>query len=340
MIKQMIILLLISAMMLGCGGNEQASDTKEETSIAVRTSQVIQQDFSVTLDLGGTLRGDRQTTIPAKVQSSVTDVLVKRGQKVKAGDLLIQLDPGGVTSQFRQAEAVYLNAGKQLDKMKALYKAGAVAETTLDAAETEFKVGQANFEAVRQAIEIRSLFDGVVADIYVRLGDEVSPGLPLVEIADMTALRMILDVPTSQLGELRVGLPVMVESPLANGRIMSGTVFSIADVADKVTRSFEVECRFPAPPEGFAPGTYVRAGIEIATLSAAKVVPNDAVLYRTGEASIYVLTSDTVALVPVQVLAANAEGTAVDGEMQVGQRVVVVGQKNLTPGSKVREADL
>ena len=121
---------------------------------------------------------------------------------------------------------------------------------------------------------------------------------------------------------------------------MIGEVFSIADAASKATRSFEVECRFPSPPKGFAPGTYVMADIETANLTAATILPNDAILYRTGQALVYVLGSDTVALVPVEVLASGPDGSAVSGDIQPGQRVVIVGQKNLTPGTRVREADL
>ena len=342
MFKQMIavVSLLLAVVITGCGGDEPATESESTPVVAVRTGQVQQQDFPVIMKLGGTLRGDRQTMIPAKVQSTVTEVLVKRSQAVKSGDLLVRLDPGGMTSQFRQAEAVYLNAEKQLKKMKSLYAAGAVAETQLDAVETDYKVAEANFDAARQAIEIRASFDGVVTDVYIRIGDEVSPGIPLVETANVAALRMILDVPTSRVGRLRVGQKVSLESPIEPGTMLTGEIFSIADAANKATRSFEVECRFADPADGFAPGTYILAKIEIATLKAAIVIPNDAILYRSGKALVYILASDTVELREVEVLAQGSEVSAVSGSMQPGQRVVVVGQKNLTPGSRVREADL
>lgn len=326
--------------MAGCGGKTASTDDAQTAQVAVRTAMVQQGDFPRTVSVGGTLRGDRQTMIPAKVQTTVTKIPVKRGQTVRQGDLLIMLDPGGVQSQYTQAEAVFRNAEKQAKKMRTLYQAGAVSETQLDGAETEFAVAQANFNAARQTIEINAPFDGVVTDVYVRAGDEVSPGTPLVETADISALRLILEVPSDEVTRLSKGEPVHVTSPDDSTQKMTGEVIGVADAANIHTRSFEVECRFAEIKPGFAPGMYVMAEVETETLRGATLVPNDAIIYRSGEALVYTVAADTAGLVPITVIATGHDLTAVAGALQSGQKVVVLGQKILTPGAKVREAAL
>ena len=332
-----IILVLSTVILIGCGGNSN-SNTNLESVVTVSTQEIKRADFPVTLRIGGTLKGDRQTVIPAKVTSTVSDVPASRGRAVHKGEMLVMLDPGGVTSQYRQALALYTNAKKQHDKMKSLYMSGAVSETQFDAAETEYKVSKANYEAAAQTVEIRAPFDGVVTDIYVRTGDEVSPGMPLVEVADIGELRLLLDVPTSKVNELALDQKVTVTSPIDSAVIMTGSIIAIADAANTVTRSFEVECRFENPPRAFAPGMYVIANIETKILNDALVVPNQAILYRTGKALVYIIDSDTALLEPVEILAPGNGQTAVDGNIDIDQRIVVIGQKNLTPGAKVREA--
>jgi membrane fusion protein, multidrug efflux system len=335
-----VVAVLVIMALAGCGGKETATDGAQTAQVAVRTAPVQQGDFPRTVVTGGTLSGDRQTAIPAKVQTTVTKIPVRRGQTVRRGDLLIQLDPGGVQSQYRQAEAVFRNAEKQVKKMRALYQAGAVSETQLDGAETEFEVAQANFDAARQTIEIDAPFDGVVTDVFVRVGDEVSPGLPLVDVADVSALRLILEVPNDQAARIEKGVPVRITSPVDSVQVMTGEVIGVADAADVQTRSFEVECRFAEVKPGFSPGMYVTADIETETLRDAILVPNDAVIYRSGQAMVYTVAADTAALVPVTVVAVGREMTAVSGALQAGQKAVIIGQKNLTPGAKVREATL
>jgi RND family efflux transporter MFP subunit len=337
-----IIFGILVIMLVGCkgGGGDTGAQSAAEREVVVRTQPIEQADFPVTLELGGSLRGDRQTMIPARVTTTVTKIPVKVGQRVRQGDLLVMLDPGGVQSQYRQAEAVFLNSEKQLQKMRALYESGAVSEMQLDGAQTAYDVAKANFDAARQAVEITAPFDGMVAGLYVRVGDEVAAGRPIVEVANIGSLRLIVNVPTSQVGQLQVGQPVTMASPADSTKIMTGTVYSIADAADQETRNFEVECHFSSPEAGFSPGMYVVAEIKVNTLPGALLVPNEALQYRSGKAQIYVVTGDTVALVMVNPLATADGKTAVEGTLQSGQRVVVVGQKNLTPGARVREAGL
>jgi membrane fusion protein (multidrug efflux system) len=332
-----IILILLAIIPMGCGGNNN-SNTTSESVVTVVTEKIERADFPVTLLIGGTLKGDRQTVIPAKVTSTVSNVPSRRGRQVRQGEMLVMLDPGGVTSQYRQALALFTNAEKQYNKMKSLYMSGAISESQLDAAETEYRVNKANYEAAAQTVEIRAPFDGVVTDIYVRAGDEVSPGLPLVEVADVGNLRMLMDVPTSQLNDLTLDQVVTVVSPVDSSVVMTGKIIAIADAASTVTRSFEVECHFGNPPKGFAPGMYVMAKVQTDILKQALVIPNHAILYRSGKALVYVVDSDTVSLVPITINAVGDGQTAVGGDINTNQRVVVVGQKNLTPGAKVREA--
>jgi len=330
---------IFAAVGIGCGGNTETSETPiERPPVVVRTAAVQEVDFPVTLRIGGTLRGDRQTVIPAKVTTTVLRIPARIGQAVKTGDLLVMLDPGGVQSQHNQARAVFLNAEKQLKKMRNLYEAGAISETQLDGVETEYEVARANFNAARRTIEIDAPFDGVVTDIFVRVGDEISPGLPIVEVADVSSLRLILETSPAQAARLNAGQPVRVVSPIDSTITMRGEIYSVADAADRSTRSFEAECRFESPPKGFAPGMYVTAEIEAGVLSSVLVVPSEALLYRSGKAMIYIIEADTSALLSVTELAAADGSTAVQGDISADQRVVVVGHKNLTPGAAVREA--
>lgn len=333
-----ICMVCFSVLVLaGCTGQDE-NNNKEKDAVAIVTGAVSQDDFSKVVNVGGTLRGDFQSSIFSKVTGTITNIPVRVGQKVSAGDILVGLDKGGVQSQYKQAEARFINAEKQYRKMQALFDAGAISESRLDEVETQFRVARADFESAREAVEIDAPFDGMVVDIPVRVGDEVDPLTKVVEIANINALRLVLDVPTSQVGELKRGQTVTVSSPLIDGATMTGEVISIADAANTDTRSFEVDCRFDNPSRGFSPGVFVVASIETKILNDALLVPNDALMYRSGKTLIYAVAADTVAMIPVEVLAGGDSLTAVSGNLAANQRIVIVGQKNLTPGSKVREA--
>ncbi len=340
--RMMIMIMAAALIAAGCGGGEQqtATQTRQPVKVSVETQPVQQKDFPVVLRFGGSLRGNRQTVIPARVSTTVTDIPVNVGQAIVKDQLLVMLDPGGIQSQYHQAEAVFQNAEKQWKKMKALYDGGAISEMQLDGAQTEYEVAKANFSSARQSIEIDAPFTGIVSDIYVRIGDEVAPGQPVIEVADVGSLRLILDVPSNLVSQLKIGQPVSVPLPTDSAVVMKGSIYSIADAADQATRSFEVECHFADPVKGFSPGTYVNAEIETRVLKQALVVPGEALIYRSGKAMLYAVENDTAALLTVTEITSAHGLTAIEGALQPGQRVVVVGQKNLTPGSLIREAGL
>ena len=324
-------------LLAGCLQEDNAA-TSERPTVAVVSKAVSVADFPVTVNVGGTLRGDHQSQILSKVTSTVVEIPVRVGQAVKQGAVLVKLDPGSVQSQYNQAEATYRNAEKQYGRMKTLYEAGAISEAQLDAAETSYLVAQASFENAAQAVIIKAPFDGMVVDLPVRVGDEVQQGMKVVEIANTDVLRLILDVPTSQVGQLKKGQIVTVASPNDDGSVMKGEVVSVADAANTDTRSFEVECRFATPPAGFSPGVFVAAEIQTKIYKDALIIPNEALMFRGGKAQVYAVDSDKVVLVPVTVLGDHKDVSAVEGNLLVNQKVIVVGQKNLTPGTKVREA--
>jgi multidrug efflux system membrane fusion protein len=99
-----------------------------------------------------------------------------------------------------------------------------------------------------------------------------------------------------------------------------------------------VECRFKSPARGLAPGNFVAADILVRTIDGALAIPRDAVIYRGGAPFAYAVEADSVRLVALTVLATDARQVAVQGALEAGQRVVVTGQRNLTPGARVREA--
>lgn len=333
-----LLLSLLAVLPLACGRGGADSAADESPSVAVRTATVEQSAFPLYATFTGTLEGDRQTVLVAKLQSTVTGVTVAIGGRITKGQRLVELDRGGTQSQYRQTEALYRDAESQLSKMESLFEAGAVSLREVELAQTAFDVARANFEAARLAVEIESPIFGVVTDLYVRPGDEVTPGTPLLEVANIAALRLTLDVSSSEVGLLAAGQPVRVCASYDTAICMSGFVRSIADAADRDTRSFEVECRFPEPSPGFAPGAFVSAEVTLATLPLALSVPDEAVIYRSGRAFAYAVDADTALLVPLAILARDHGRTAVAGDLVPGQKVVVTGQKNLTPGARIREA--
>ena len=165
MIPNRSIAVLASAMLFslgslvldGCGPSEkerlraEGEDPEGRHIVPVEVARAERKTLAVTNSYSGTLEGEEQANIVAKVSERITAIHVRVGQAVRAGEVMISLDKSGASSQYYQAEANFKNAEKTLARMKSLYAEGAISLQTLDGVQTAFDVAEANFASARIA---------------------------------------------------------------------------------------------------------------------------------------------------------------------------------------------
>lgn len=158
-------------------------------------------------DAAGVAAPIQQATLSTKLMGTVTDVLVREGDHVGAGQLLVHIDArelsaktAQVAASVAEAEAMQRDATAQANRIRALYADSAATRAQLDAAETGLARAEAGLEAAKaQATElgavssyslVRAPFAGIVTKRFIDPGAFAAPGAPLVTIEDMSTLRI------------------------------------------------------------------------------------------------------------------------------------------------------
>lgn len=333
--KLTLLIALIAITVVSCSSTKQEEAVNEERSISVQTEMVAASDLQLLATFTGSAEGVRQTTMRAKIAESVEKVNVREGQTVKAGQVLIELDQTGATSQYQQAKALAENSEKQYKKIAYLYEQGAVAEVNYDAAKTEYEVDQASFEAAAQLVKIKSPISGVVTSLDVSTGDYSYIGQKLATIADFSEMRVKINVNSRDIHYFRKGASVFVEGENDDGKI-EGTVSSVAESADPVTRSFEVEVMLDNKSGQLKPGMFVRVSIVKQDLPGAIAVPRRAILTTDSRDVVYVIVDDR-AYQRAVTLGPDVNGsTVVSSGLSLGDQVVTLGQEYLQDSMKVK----
>ncbi|MCP4683948.1 MAG: efflux RND transporter periplasmic adaptor subunit, partial [bacterium] len=283
-----VTMAVLPALQLFVACGETAEQVITERSIAVKATIVRESDQALTKTYTGTLKGERQAVIYSRLAEAVDEVLVTEGRQVKADEVILTLDRYGASSQYTQAQSVYLNAEKNFNKMAFLYKEGAVSESDHDAARTEYEVNKATFEAVAKTVEVSSPIAGVVTSMEVSPGDLVRVGQKLATVATTDRLRVKFGVNADEIGHFAIGSEVNVSSDAVDGKL-SGEVIAIAGSADPVSRSFEIEALFDNPDGLFRPGMFVRAAFVRERLDAVVTIPRNAVLTLGGLETVFIV---------------------------------------------------
>ena len=313
--------------------------------------------------------GDVRARVESRLGFRVGGKLLQRpaevGQRVKAGQLLAQLDANdlALASQAAQAQVSAAQtqrnlAAADLKRFTDLKAQGFVSgaeierrQATLQAAEAALRQAQAQ-GAVQgnQAAYTRLLADaaGVVLSVDAEVGQVVAAGTPVVRVARDGARDVVFAVPEDRLAQLRVGQSAQVRLWAAatgapgNGAPLGGVVREVAASADTATRTYQVKLSLPdgaAVPLGAT--AYVALPAQEGAVPALIQLPTSALMASAsggpnGSAVwVFDAASQTVQPRPVVVAGANGNLIVIAAGLKPGEEVVAAGTHVLSPGQKV-----
>ncbi len=302
-----------------------------------------------------TIRSLRSTTIQPQVEGTVRQIFVKAGDRVRAGQPLIQIDPdrqqASVTTTestrvAREADLAY--ATQQLARMQKLFDAGAVSRAELEQAETAAKTARAQLDTVAAQIResqvelqyyrVTAPSDGLVGEITIRAGDRVTSSTPITTIDQAQGLEAYINVPLERAAQLRPGLTVELLDP--DGQVIaSDPVTFIAPRADDRTQSVLAKATLRRPPTSIRIMQYVRARV-IWSNQPRLTVPVVALNRVNGQYFAFVVESSATGQVarqkPVQVAEVIGDEYVVTSGLAAGDRVIVSNLQKLGDGAPVK----
>lgn len=310
-----------------------------------------------TSEFVASIRSLRSTTIQPQVEGFVRRILAEAGDRVRAGQALVQIDPdkqqasvAGFESTRAAREADVAFATQQLDRMRKLHEAGAVSLAELEQAETASKTAQAQLEAIASQIResqvelryyrVTAPTAGIVGDIPVREGDRVTSSTLITTIDGGEGLEAYVHVPLERAAELRPGLAVELVD--ATGQVLAtNPITFIAPRADDDTQSVLVKATLRNVPPGIRVMQYVRARLVWST-DPALTVPIVAVNRISGQFFVFVAEQTENGLVarqkPITIGEVVGEDYIVQGGLQPGERVIVSNIQKLGDGAPVKPA--
>ena len=252
------LLLAASALVPGLA---QALEPASVVTVAVRP-QAVPTGF----ELDGVIEPVKQSTVAAQTGGRIASLLVKAGDKVRAGQLLATIDDRETQTglersqaQVHQAEAELRNARANAERMRDLRKQGFVSQAALDTAETQLQAAQAGRSQAdagsRQSAlaqgytKVTAPYDGWVQQTLSQAGDLAVPGKPILMLYAPLPLRAVVQVPASRNALAQSASRVEVQA--ADGNVWIAPVArSVVPVADPVSQTSEWRLELPATAVG------------------------------------------------------------------------------------------
>jgi multidrug efflux system membrane fusion protein len=296
--RWMVLLGVASAATAACGRGAGTS-AEPPAAVSARIVRVERVTVPQGAELYGTVEAERTAAVSSRVMAPGTAVLVKPGDPVRVGQMLVEIDPAtarGQEAQARgglaQAQAALALAERNYARFQALAAKGSASQLELDVARMQHEQakgavaqGEGAVEAaasVARESQVVAPFDGRVAAKLVEVGDLATPGRPLVMVESAAGRRLVLAVPESLLaaGGLKVGSPLSVRiDALPAVGTLKGVVTELDSGADPATHTFTVKVGLPgaAVPTGVSGRAWIASGSR-----SALAVPRSAVTAMGG----------------------------------------------------------
>ncbi len=351
--KVLATLLLVAVFCWGNGGIVSAQPPGQQGGpppAVVVTAPVASGVMAEEQEFVGTVNFQETSLVASEVSGRVLEVHFEQGDRVRSGDKLVTMDgvlkSKDLLSRRAQREEVLAELSRvqrELDRMRRLFDQGTVAEQEYEkvkflASSLERRAESLAAEIARIQEEVRMLevlapFDGVVLTRLSNLGEWLSSGSPVAEVARDDMVDILVNVPVDVALGLELG---QVARGSAAGRELVGRVQAVVPRGDVGSRTFPVKVRLPNE-HGLLEGMEVRMYLPTGQRHEGLTVPRDAVVPSPMGQVIFLARDGQAQMIPVSVSAFARDTAGIEAQgLEPGDQVVVKGQERLRDGQPVR----
>jgi membrane fusion protein (multidrug efflux system) len=320
--------------------------------IKVATATVTEGATPDVIVVTGLVKADQRSDVTADTQGKVINVMIERGQRVKIGQALIQLDVRSAALGAREAAANLAAARAQKEladqecqRTKSLLEKGAITKSEYDRQMTQCSSAQEQVAAVQARTEmmsksvadgiVRAPFDGVIAEKMVSPGEWVAPGKPLFTLVDDDPLKVDLSISELAVPLIKNGAHVELFSVALPDKPVGATITRLGAEIGR-TRSLIVEAVIDKDSQ-LVPGMFVEAHIKVGDVTR-PIVPKSAVVKRGKTWRAFVVKNGEAVEHIVQLGADPApDQVSIAQGLAKGDKVITKVTNDITDGRAVQE---
>lgn len=291
-----------------------------------------------TIQAVGTLRPNEAVTVTSEIAGRVAKLAFREGQRVNAGDLLVQLDAAILRAELARSRSELTLARANHERNTRLARDGMASPRTRDeslAALQAAEAGIALAEARLEKTAIRAPLSGVVGLRAISSGAFVEPGTPIVELSDIDPIKLDFRVPELALPSLRNGQSVRVTVDALPGLRFAGEVYAIDPIVEPGGRAVRLRARIPNPDARLTAGLFARVEIVISEREQVLLIPESAVFARGNGRHVFRIVDGRAKLTPVSVGVRRPGQVEIREGLAAGDVVVTAGHQTLRDNGEV-----
>ena len=334
----------------GSAENPQQPDVTPyaDSALKVQVLKLQRRDLAQTLTLPANISPWYQATLYAKTPGYLKWIGSDKGDTVKKGQLLAEIDSPEVEQQFRQAEADYRIKQLTAQRLMNVWKENpdVIAKQDVDVAEAAAKGAKHVMDNRRTMLaytKVYAPFSGVITARFADPGALIqsaaasaTQAAPLYTLMDLDTLRVYVSVPQEAALQAKQGVSAIITTRELPGQELRATITRTTNALDPATRTLLVEIDLPNPDHQLQPGMFVTTTLILKEHPQVLALPPAALVTSVNGKSVFVVEGGHAKQVPVKTGLDDGIWVEITEGLQEGMDVVVVGKTGLTDGQAVQ----
>ena len=303
--KNKIILALLCTFIFSCS---QETDTSGQVDVKTQTVKVVNpslRNFSSEIKIIGNAKANKEVSLFGMEAGAVVKIKKDIGEKVRKGDVLAILENPELSRQLIIHKAEMEVTESNYLRIKSVYEKTPELTTITDFenAEATYKISQAKYESTKKRddlLTIKSPFNGIISKRNVEIGDLIQNSLNssnstlMFQIMDIDVIRLIIDLPETEVNNISVGMQARVTFDELVGKEFNVQVSRMANMINSTSKTMEVQIDIPNRNYDIKAGMYAEVDLQLQSDGEKLSLPSEALIAIKSEFFVFKVTDGIV----------------------------------------------
>jgi len=338
-----LAIILTALMAIRLTSNKKITEERvyhynKEQEVHVQSVTLIPESVNYELSFPGIFEPNKETRISAEVQGKINTMNVDLGSRVRRNEVVIQLDNSLLKLQLQSVEIQIAGLESDVKRYTILADADAIQGIQLEKAVLALesaRVQKATLEEQIRKTSIVAPFEGIVTAKLTEVGAFAAPGVPLLQITDISSLRFTVNVPEHELDQFEPNHLYSISADIFPETQLTGTVVMTGSKAN-IGNSFPVQFSVANTPDlKIKSGMFGKVSLKDSREEKAIVIPASAIIGTNIQPQVYVVRNGKAVLQSIAITDRFQNKAVVSSGLMMGDTLVTNGFINLYDGAFV-----
>ncbi len=319
--------------------NKAAEVSQEKPPVNTITLTLAPTTITDRINLPGYVEPWTRLQLMAKLQGTITEVLVKEGDRVKKGDILARIEDDDFRISAERAEAAYNLAKAEYSRDKSIYDKGVIPTATLDINRTNMQQSKADYDNAKLLLSrtlVSSPMDGIIRRMDAKVGLQLSVGDPIAEILNIDRMKAVIGIPESDVTAVRQLEDVDITVQALGDKIITGKKYFLSSSPETTARLYNLELEINNRDGAVLDGMFVRADIVKEQVDNTLAVPFYSVISRNNEQYVYIEEKGVARKRKVKLGIMEKWMVQITSGLNPGDRILVEGHRDVEDNQKIQ----